>query len=125
MISKIVPIGSALLSWQCACTLLSTIGEEASMCSWQSLASCACVMGAFLVPSTVRAQPAAHSFDEFQRSAKIGQTVVVTDVRGAEVRGRLADVSVGELVLLVPDRLVFGAQDVALSGRRVGRLGSG
>jgi hypothetical protein len=75
------------------------------------------LFGVSLVPSTLQAQSVAHSFDELRRSASIGQTVVVTDVNGGNVRGTLTELSGAELVMLTPERHVWTQQSVALVRR--------
>jgi hypothetical protein len=83
--------------------------KEASMGTLRLLV----LFGVSLVPSTLQAQSVAHSFDELRHSARVGQTVVVTDVNGGSVRGTLTELSGAELVLLTPERHVLTQQDVA------------
>ena len=58
------------------------------------------------VPGPVRAQGRAETFDELRRILKAGDHVIVIDMKGAEMNGRVAEVSSTslELTVLVRER---------------------
>ena len=56
---------------------------------------------AVLLPSSARAQQVAATFDELRSLIKPGETIYVTDARGAISKGRLAGLSAGSLQLQV------------------------
>lgn len=63
-----------------------------------------------LLPAIVDAQTAPVTLDN---AVSRGQTVVIVDQTGAKVKGRVADVSSTEIVLLTPDRRMFARDTVA------------
>jgi hypothetical protein len=65
------------------------------------------VLAVGLVPNAASAQTVARSFDELQRTLKVGQTVFVTDESGRQTKGEVADVSASSLVVLTPDTRTF------------------
>lgn len=81
------------------------------------------IMGAVFLPATAGAQQAA-SFDDLQRVVKPGQTVIVTDARGHETKGRLGELSPSSLVVLTPEARPFPERAVARI-RRTDRLWNG
>jgi hypothetical protein len=56
---------------------------------------------AVLLPSPARAQQVAATFEELRNLIKPGETIDVTDARGAISKGRLAGLSAGSLQLQV------------------------
>jgi len=61
------------------------------------------VLAVALVPNAASAQTVGRSFDELQRTLKVGQTVFVTDESGRQTQGKVADVSASSLVILTPE----------------------
>src|SRR5687768_2980826 len=80
---------------------------------------------ALVLPHYGEAQPqagpeVASSFEELQRTLQPGETVYVTDARGAEARGRLMLLSGAELHLNADgDRYTFPAHTVASVAREM------
>ena len=68
---------------------------------------------AILAPSLALAQTVASSFEELGQVLKKGQTVVVTDASGQQVRGKVRDLSPSSLTVLIPDARTFGEGAVA------------
>jgi hypothetical protein len=60
-----------------------------------------------LAPSPAPAQTVANSFEELRQVLKKGQTVVVTDASGQRTKGKVADVSLSSLVILIPEARTF------------------
>lgn len=58
------------------------------------------LVGAALAPSDARAQLVARSFGELQGLVRPGETVVVTDENGRELKGKLGEISASSLALL-------------------------
>lgn len=58
------------------------------------------LVGAALAPSDARAQSVARSFGELQGLVRPGETVVVTDENGRELKGKLGEISASSLALL-------------------------
>lgn len=65
------------------------------------------VLAVALVPNAASAQTVVRSFDELQRTLKVGQTVFVTDESGRRTQGKVADVSASSLVILTPETRTF------------------
>ncbi|HEU4890002.1 MAG TPA: hypothetical protein VFT47_00535 [Vicinamibacterales bacterium] len=67
------------------------------------------------LPSAARAQPPAASFDDLRAILKNGQTIVVTDIAGQRIKGKLRDVSSSppSLVLAGPAPRTFLASSIA------------
>lgn len=82
------------------------------------------VLAVAIVPNAASAQTVARSFDELQRTLKVGQTVFVTDKSGRQTKGEVADVSASSLVILTPDTRTFVEGGVA-EIRRTDRLWKG
>jgi hypothetical protein len=60
----------------------------------------------------------ASSFDQLQKMARLGDEVVVTDVDGRHVKGKISDLSSSSLELLNKDgRLAFDERNVAAIAR--------
>jgi hypothetical protein len=66
-----------------------------------------------LAPSPAQAQTVASSFEELRQLLKKGQTVVVTDASGQQIRGKVGDLSPSSLTVLIPDARTFGEDAVA------------
>ena len=60
-----------------------------------------------LAPRPVPAQTVASSFEELRQILKKGQTVVVTDASGQQIRGSVGDLSPSSLTVLIPDPRTF------------------
>ena len=68
---------------------------------------------AILAPRAASAQTVASSFEELRQVLKKGQTVVVTDASGQQVRGKVGDLSPSSLTVLIPEARTFGEGAVA------------
>jgi hypothetical protein len=83
-----------------------------------------------LAPNPAPAQPVATSFEELRQVLKPGQTVLVTDSSGQQIKGRVAQLprSPSSLVLLAPKARTFAegtvteirATDSLLNGALIG-----
>lgn len=82
------------------------------------------VLAVALVPNAASAQTVARSFDELQRTLKVGQTVFVTDESGRQTQGKVADVSASSLVILTPETRTF-VEGAVTEIRRTDRLWKG
>ncbi len=67
---------------------------------------------AFLTPVAAPAQTVASSFDELRRVLKTGQTVIVTDTGGRQIKGKVSDVGSSALVILIPQSRTFAESSV-------------
>lgn len=82
------------------------------------------VLAVALVPNAASAQTVVRSFDELQRTLKVGQTVFVTDESGRQTQGKVADISASALVILTPEARTF-VEGAVTQIRRTDRLWKG
>jgi hypothetical protein len=75
-----------------------------------------------LAASIAHGQPAAQTFDQLRSRIAVGETVTVTDVKGRDTRGTLAELSSASLALMVGGtRTEFFEADVETVSKRDSR----
>lgn len=67
---------------------------------------------AMAIPATAGGQAPVQSFDQLERVLKVGQRVVVTDAEGRETKGKVQDLTSGQLVVQASDTRTFREPDV-------------
>jgi hypothetical protein len=78
------------------------------------------MVAALLLPVAALAQPPTQDFTALPELLRPGQAVIVTATDGTDRKGRIAELSPSSLVILTPDRQVYGQANV----RRIRRTDS-
>jgi hypothetical protein len=74
------------------------------------------------IPFTTEAQEVASSLDQLRQLVKVGDTVIVTDLQGRQIRGSIAEISSSSLGLIVGGaRTDFSESDLDTVSRRDSR----